>query len=98
MTRKDVSGRVISGEKIILMNSFMPKKVFWPVTLVIMGLIFMASNMGYLPKAFWNLWPLILIVVGLGGLITSDREEWLTEVKKPSIKKPTTKKKKTARK
>ena len=54
MTRKDVSGRVISGEKIILMNSFMPKKVFWPVTLVIMGLIFMASNMGYLPKAFWN--------------------------------------------
>ena len=65
----------------------MPKKVFWPITLVIMGLIFMASNMGYLPRAFWNLWPLILVVVGLGGLVTSDRDEWLTEVKKPSTSK-----------
>ena len=51
----------------------MPKRVFWPATLVIMGLIFMASNMGLMPIAFWNLWPLILVLVGLGGLITSDR-------------------------
>jgi hypothetical protein len=77
----------------------MPKRIFWPVTLVIMGLIFMASNMGYLPKAFWNLWPLILVVVGLGGLITSDREEWLIENKTTSTKKvktsPAKSKKKT---
>lgn len=59
----------------------MPKKVFWPITLVIMGLIFLAQNMGYFPAQFWNLWPLILIVVGLGGLITSDRDEWLTSEK-----------------
>jgi hypothetical protein len=65
----------------------MPKKVFWPITLVVMGLIFMASNLGYLPRAFWNLWPLILVVVGLGGLITSDREEWLVETKKATAKK-----------
>ncbi|AKM81093.1 MAG: hypothetical protein UT13_C0001G0132 [Candidatus Pacebacteria bacterium GW2011_GWF2_38_9] len=76
----------------------MPKRTFWPITLVIMGLIFMASNLGYLPKAFWNLWPLILVVVGLGGLITSDREEWLTEIKKPKVKKTDSKKKKTSRK
>ena len=57
----------------------MPKKIFWPITLVIMGFIFMASNMGYLPQAFWNLWPLILVVVGLGGLITADRDEWLVQ-------------------
>jgi hypothetical protein len=73
----------------------MPKKVFWPATLVIMGLIFMASNMGLLPVAFWNLWPIILVLVGLGGLITSDRDEWIVE---PKSKKSKTKKKKTARK
>lgn len=52
----------------------------------------MASNLGYLPKAFWNLWPLILIVVGLGGLVTSDRDEWLYESKQASAKKTSTKK------
>lgn len=84
--------------KNILVKKIMPKKVFWPITLVIMGLIFMASNMGYLPKAFWNLWPLILVIVGLGGLVTSDQEEWLSESKKPSVKKSVIKKKKTAKK
>ncbi len=73
----------------------MPKRVFWPATLVIMGLIFMASNIGLLSLTFWNLWPIILVIVGLGGLLTSDREEWLVEPKK---KKSPTKKKKTARK
>lgn len=75
----------------------MPKKIFWPITLVVMGLIFMASNLGYLPQAFWNLWPLILVVVGLGGLITADREEWLVETKKPQRKAPA-KKKRAAKK
>lgn len=76
----------------------MPKKYFWPVTLVIMGIIFMASNLGYLPKAFWNLWPLILIVVGLGGLVTADRDEWLYEDKKSSTKKAANSKKAPAKK
>lgn len=77
----------------------MPKKVFWPVTLVVMGLIFMASNMGYLPSAFWNLWPLILVIVGLGGLITADRDEWMVTTKKKNITKKTApKKKKTSKK
>lgn len=70
----------------------MPKNVFWPATLVIMGFIFLASNMGMLPKEFWNFWPLILIIVGLGGLLTSDREEWLVETKKPKSKAKRTKK------
>ncbi len=56
----------------------MPKRVFWPAALVVMGLIFLASNLGMLPREFWNLWPLILIVVGLGGLLTSDRDEWMS--------------------
>lgn len=67
----------------------MPKSVFWPATLVVMGLIFLASNMGMLPATFWNFWPLILIIVGLGGLLTADREEWLVDMKKKSAGKST---------
>ncbi len=69
----------------------MPKRVFWPIALVIMGLIFLASNLGMLPREFWNLWPLILIVVGLGGLLTSDREDW-GENKRTTVPKVTAKK------
>lgn len=81
----------------------MQKRVFWPATLVIMGLIFLASNMGYLPASFWNLWPLILIIVGLGGLLTSDSDEWMSQPKPKMAVKKTTKpaakaKKKSSRK
>jgi len=86
---------LIEDSNYINKKEFMPKRVFWPATLVVMGLIFMASNMGLLPLAFWNLWPLILVLVGLGGLITSDREEWIVE---PKSKKVKNKKKKSARK
>lgn len=65
----------------------MPKRVFWPATLLIMGLIFLASNMGYLPMVFWNFWPLILIIVGLGGLVISDREDWYAPSAKPKAKR-----------
>ena len=75
----------------------MPKKVFWPASLVTMGLIFLASNLGYLPREFWNLWPIILIVVGLGGLLTSDSDEWDTADNK-KIKRTKKTKKKTTRK
>jgi len=51
-----------------------------------MGFIFLASNLGMLPSEFWNFWPLILIVVGLGGLLTSDRAEWIVDTKKPKAK------------
>lgn len=57
----------------------MSKNYFWPIVLIVMGLIFLASNMGLLPSHFWNLWPIILIVVGLGGLLTADRKEWMKE-------------------
>lgn len=78
----------------------MPKNVFWPATLVTMGFIFLASNLGLLPAAFWNFWPLILIIVGLGGLLTSDREEWLinTDKKSPKVKKNSTRKKSSPKK
>jgi hypothetical protein len=66
----------------------MSKQIFWPLTLVIMGLIFIASNLGLLPQEFWNLWPLILVIVGLGGLLTADRSDWMhkSPAKKTKIK------------
>ncbi|HEX7018252.1 MAG TPA: hypothetical protein VF209_05095 [Patescibacteria group bacterium] len=54
----------------------MPKRVFWPAALVVMGLVLLATVMGYLPSQFLVFWLLVLIIVGLGGLLTSDKEEW----------------------
>jgi hypothetical protein len=71
----------------------MPKRVFWPAALVVMGLIFLASNLGLLPAVFWNLWPLILIIVGLGGLLLSDKEEWDAPKKRAVVAKKVAKKK-----
>ncbi len=77
----------------------MPKKVFWPLAMIAMGLIVLSSNFGLLPREFRNLWPMILVVAGLGGLLTSDRDEWMypepkSETKSRSIKKAVSKKKK----
>lgn len=57
----------------------MPKLVFWPVAILVLGLIYLASAMGYLPSEFHFFWPIVMIVVGLGGIVTSDRTEWLTD-------------------
>ena len=64
----------------------MKKAYFWPVAMIAMGLVVLAQNLGMLPLVFMNFWPLILIVVGLGGLLTADRDEWLHELK-PQKKK-----------
>ncbi|KUK79394.1 MAG: hypothetical protein XD95_0421 [Microgenomates bacterium 39_7] len=78
----------------------MPKNVFWPAALAIMGFVLLSSNLGMLPHNFWNLWPIILIVVGLGGLITADRDEWLCETgtKSKSKKKSSKTSKKSKKK
>lgn len=64
----------------------MPKLVFWPAAILTLGLIYLASAMGYLPAEFHFFWPIVMIVVGLGGLLTSDRMEWMAD---PSKKKQT---------
>jgi cell wall-active antibiotic response 4TMS protein YvqF len=74
----------------------MSKKVFWPVTLVLMGLIFLAYNLGLLSQQYWSFWPIILIIVGLGGLVTSDREEWMC-CSQPKTSKKAKKTKKTSK-
>jgi len=55
----------------------MPKLVFWPAAILTLGLIYLASVMGYLPAEFKTFWPMVMIIVGLGGLLVCDREEWM---------------------
>ena len=76
----------------------MPKRVFWPAALIILGIVLLTANLGFMPREFWNLWPLLFIIVGLGGLLTSDREEWMYEEKKASKPRAKTAKKSSAKK
>ena len=75
----------------------MPKRMFWPVAMVVIGIILIASRMRLLPMQLWNLWPIVLIIVGLGGLLISDKEEWDGQPKS-TIKKPATKTTKAVKK
>ena len=50
------------------------RNIVWPIVLLILGLLFLAHNLGYLGfselkaiLATW--WPLILIALGIAGLV-----------------------------
>ena len=47
--------------------------LFWPVVLIVSGILLLLSNLGYLPEPswslLWRLWPVILIALGLDVLI-----------------------------
>lgn len=47
--------------------------MFWPILLIGAGVIFLMSNLGFLPAdpwpLLWNLWPLVLIIIGLDILL-----------------------------
>ncbi len=47
--------------------------LFWPIVLIVSGILLLLSNLGYLPEPSWNLlwrlWPVILIALGLDVLI-----------------------------
>lgn len=72
----------------------MPKRAFFPAALVVFGLIEIASMMGFLPAMFRDFWPVIMIVVGLGGLLVSDRDEWMSDknLKRPASRSTSAKK------
>ena len=55
------------------------RTVVWPVTLIVVGLLFLAYNLGYLRFAqlreiISTWWPLILIALGIGGLVQRNRK------------------------
>lgn len=50
------------------------RNVVWPVTLIVVGLLFLAYNLGYirfaeLREIISTWWPLILIALGVAGLV-----------------------------
>ena len=54
-----------------------PRKV-WPVILIVLGVLFLAHNLGYLPfrelrELLGTWWPLILIAVGVAHLFARER-------------------------
>jgi hypothetical protein len=50
-----------------------PRSLFWPLTLIIIGLVFLSYNLGLLNDDAWstlvNLWPLLLVLIGLDSIL-----------------------------
>lgn len=42
------------------------------------GAIFAATCIGMMPAKLLVIWPIFMLVIGLGGLATADRTDWLT--------------------
>ena len=54
------------------------RKLVWPIVLIIVGLLFLAYNLGYLrfselKDIIGTWWPLILIALGVAGLLQLKR-------------------------
>ena len=54
------------------------RNIVWPVTLIVVGLLFLAYNLGYLQFAqlkdiIGTWWPVILIALGVAGLVQRGR-------------------------
>ena len=55
-----------------------PRKYVWPVVLIVVGVLFLAYNLGYLrfselKDIIGTWWPLILIALGIAGLLQLKR-------------------------
>ncbi|MDH4222730.1 MAG: DUF5668 domain-containing protein [candidate division Zixibacteria bacterium] len=45
------------------------RSIFTGIILVIIGLLFLLDNLGYISGNIWRFWPLILIILGIKKLI-----------------------------
>jgi len=55
-----------------------PRNLVWPIVLIVVGLLFLAYNLGYLryvelKEIIGTWWPLILIALGVAGLVQQRR-------------------------
>ena len=41
------------------------KKVFWPVVAILLGVVVLMVNLGYLPQVTVNYWPVLPVLWGL---------------------------------
>jgi hypothetical protein len=44
-------------------------KIFWGILILIVGLLFLGNNLGYISGSVWRWWPLLLILWGIKKLI-----------------------------
>jgi hypothetical protein len=54
------------------------RNLVWPATLIVVGILFLAYNLGYLrfselKDIIGTWWPLILIALGIAGLVQRNR-------------------------
>ena len=63
----------------------MSKRYFWPLSMIILGMIMTMTMLGYLPLYLLWLWPIVMLLVRLGALLVADRDEWIVaSPKKPA--------------
>lgn len=73
------AGRVCGGESLVVASDegdlVKRKDLVTGVLLIGVGLIFLASNLDMTPELNWGrMWPLILVVIGIGKIIAPDQE------------------------
>ncbi|MFD0748618.1 LiaI-LiaF-like domain-containing protein [Mucilaginibacter calamicampi] len=59
-------------------------KLFPGVVLILIGLMFMLRNYGFLHFHFWNLfylWPIIIVIIGINLIFANNRSTWATVLK-----------------
>jgi hypothetical protein len=54
------------------------RNIVWPVTLIVVGVLFLAYNLGFLHFAqlreiIGTWWPVVLIALGVAGLLQKNR-------------------------
>jgi len=53
-------------------------QMFWGLAIIIVGLLFLAQNLGYLQSfPFWNYLPVLLIILGLYQLLVNRFHAWV---------------------
>ncbi|HAL57346.1 MAG TPA: hypothetical protein DCP63_12985 [Bacteroidetes bacterium] len=53
------------------MNRKTISNIYWGLILIALGIVYLASNLGYLELSWRVYWPMALIVLGLGWIVTS---------------------------
>ncbi len=51
------------------------------------GAIIAATCIGVMPVKMLVIWPIFMLIIGLGGLVTADRTDWLVPPKRIIKKK-----------
>ncbi len=64
-----------------------PMSVTVAVAAIFVGVLLLLGNMGVISNQLMSLWPVVLIVAGLVGLLCTDPEKRQLITKRPSKKK-----------